>query len=127
MRKTENRGGRRAGAGRKRTKGLTGPPRTKGVTAFQAPNKTLSQDGVDRMTEAAGRFAKKYKVSIEELFLSIAYGVDFAEEVALPTQLKALERVREAMTPKIQEGGLADSGSPPAILPIRQPDPAKVH
>ncbi len=89
---------------------------------------TLAQRGVDRMTEASERFAKNYKITVEELLLTIAHGQEFAEGVSLQTQLKALGMVRAAMTPPIQEGGTTDTkGSPPAILPVRMPDPTKVH
>ncbi len=131
-RRKDNRGGARPGAGRpvnpdsKRQQKISAG--TLSPTTPTARAKTLGQDGVERMTEAAGRFAKMYDVSIEELFLHIAYGTEFAHGAALTTRLKALERVREAMTPKIVEGGPTDThGNPPAELPARRPHPEKVH
>ena len=131
-RRKDNRGGARPGSGRpinpdsKRQQKINAGTLSPSTPTARA--KTLGQDGVERMTEAAGRFAKMYDVSIEELFLHIAYGTDFAEGAALTTRLKALERVREAMTPKIVEGGPTDTrGNPPAELPARRPHPEKVH
>jgi hypothetical protein len=131
-RRKDNRGGARPGSGRpinpdsKRQQKISAGTLSPSTPTARA--KTLGQDGVERMTEAAGRFAKMYGVSIEELFLHIAYGTDFAEGAALTTRLKALERVREAMTPKIVEGGPTDTrGNPPAELPARRPHPEKVH
>ncbi len=131
-RRKDNRGGARPGAGRpvnpdsKRQQKIRAGTLNPSLPTAKA--KTLGQDGVDRMTAAAGRFAKMYGVSIEELFLHIAYGTDFAEEAALTTRLKALERVREAMTPRSVEGGSTDTqGTPPAEIPARNPDPAGVH
>ena len=107
-------GGKRAGAGR--------PPGSGRRTG------TLSQESVERVLRTTDEFAQKYGLTVDEILCSIAWGVDFAEGASLSTRLKAVVMVMDRTAPRIQEGGIADThGSPPAELPARNPDPAKVH
>ena len=114
VRKVENRGGKRRNQAGRPPKKLTKP---------------LSQDAVERSVEVSERYAERYGKTTDELLHDIAYAVDFAKEATLVTQLKALEKIHERTSPRIAEGGPADmKGSPPVILPARNPDPAKkVH
>ena len=107
-------GGKRAGAGRPLGSGGRG--------------RTLSQEAVERALDVSARFTEKYGMNTDELLHCLAYGVDFAENVSHALRLKAIEKIHERTTPKIKEGGIADThGNPPAILPERMPDPAKLY
>ncbi len=107
-------GGKRAGAGR--------PPGISGHT------KTLTQEAVERALEVSARYEKRLKKNTDELWHDVAHGIEWAAEANITARLKAIGMINERQSPRIQEGGPADTGGqPPAILPARNPDPDKVH
>ena len=107
-------GGKRIGAGR--------PP---GISGHA---KTLSQEAVDRSLEVSARYEKLLNKNTDELLHDVAHGQDWAAEANITARLKAIGMIHDRQSPRIQEGGPADTGGqPPAILPARNPDPGKVH
>ena len=68
------------------------------------------------------------KKNTDEILHDVAHGVDWAEGGSITVRLKAVGMIHDRQSPRIQEGGQADvAGTPPAELPARKPDPAKVH
>ena len=107
-------GGKRAGAGR--------PP---GISGHA---RTLTQEAVERALEVSARYEKLLSKNTDELMHDVAYGMDWAEKANIPTRLKAIGMIHDRQSPRIQEGGIADThGQPPAELPARRPHPEKVH
>jgi hypothetical protein len=104
-------GGKRAGAGR--------------PFGSKQSGRTLSEEAVARSLEVSARYAKEFKKTTDELMHDVAYGRDWAENAAVLTRMKAIEKIHERQAPRIQEGGPTDTGGrPPAELPARKPDPA---
>ena len=121
--KPDGRGGKRAGAGRK-----------KGYSPAKLP---LSVAQVEEMLEKAKAYAKKYGKTIDEILLDFVYGVTeiplvsekdrdilevFARRVGTRDRIACIKLWKEYTSPKITEGGEGDQQLGPAIfLPKKHP------
>jgi hypothetical protein len=104
--KLENRGGARAGAGRKKGSG-----------------QTLSARQVRAMLRKAREYAIKHGKTIDELLLDWIYGADGESTPRLEHRIACVKLWKEYTIAKLQEGGEVDRSlaGPAIFLPEQRP------
>lgn len=101
VKKPDNRGGARLGAGRK-----------------PGPTSTLSTYQVAKMFRLARKYAKLHKKTVDEVLLDFIYG---AQEKT-SDRLASIKLWKDCTMPRISEGGEADKALGPAVfLPEQRP------
>jgi len=127
MKKTENRGGKREGSGRK--------------PGYSPGRETLSVRQVKEMLAKSKQYAKKYGKTIDEILLDFIHGVVeiplvgesgdleslIAKRVPTRDRIACIKLWKEYTSPKITEGSEADKNIGPAFyLPEQKPTLAVV-
>lgn len=111
--KRENRGGKRAGSGRK----------------AGGTNSALSQNQLDTLMRTAKKYARKHKKTVEELLLDLVYGFSEDPKFGDKERLQAMKLFLDRTNIPVSEGSDADKElgkkyEPQVYLPERRPDPA---
>ncbi len=106
MQKPDNRGGARAGSGRK----PGGVP-------------TISGLQIEKMLRAARRYKRKHGKSIDDVLVGFIYGEAMeGETVKIAERVACIKVFKEYTIAKMQEGGETDKGLGPTVfLPEQRP------
>lgn len=104
--KRENRGGKREGAGRKKS--------------------ALSINQLNELLKKSRKYARDHKITVEEILLDLIYGKSQDPDFGDKGRLAAIKLYMDRVYVDIKEGGAADQalGGPALYLPEKRPDPA---